>query len=221
MLGHFMFTGIVEETGRVVSFERGAAAWRLVIEARIVLEGTKPGDSIAVNGCCLTVVEAEGRHLQFDLLEETVRLTNLGKAGPGARVNLERSLRPDGKMGGHFVSGHIDGPGQIAVLEPRGTDRYLRVRYPVAYRGLLVPKGSITVDGVSLTVVEVGDDWFSIWLIPHTMEATNLGGRQAGEVVNLEFDLLAKYIDRLLALREEAAHQPAAAGAPTRPVWAD
>jgi riboflavin synthase len=214
-----MFTGIVEETGRVVSFDRGAAAWRLVVEASTVLEGSKIGDSIAVNGCCLTVVGRDARTLRFDLLEETVRLTNLSAVGPGGRVNLERSLRPDGKMGGHFVTGHIDDKGELVVLEPRGVDRYLRIRYPAQFRGLLVPKGSIAVDGVSLTVVEVVDDWFSIWLIPHTMEVTNLGTRRPGDAINLEFDMLAKYIDRLLALREEAARNPVAAGAPARPVW--
>ena len=214
-----MFTGIVEETGRVVAFEHKAAAWRLVVEATVVVQGTRIGDSIAVNGCCLTVVACDERSLSFDLLEETVRLTNVSQVGVGGVVNLERSLRPDGKMGGHFVTGHVEGPGEIAVLEPRGADRYLRVRYPVQYRGLLVPKGSITIDGVSLTVVEMQDDWFSIWLIPHTMEVTNLGGRHAGDRVNLEFDMLAKYIDRLLALREDAARNPQTAGAPVRPTW--
>ena len=140
------------------------------------------------------------------------------QVGAGGVVNLERSLRPDSKMGGHFVTGHIDGPGEIAVLEPRGADRYLRIRYPAQYRGLLVPKGSIAVDGVSLTVVEVTPEWFSIWLIPHTMEVTNLGGRKAGDQVNLEYDMLAKYVDRLLALREDAARNPQAA-LPVKPVW--
>ncbi len=213
-----MFTGIVEEVGRVVSFEHLGAAWRLVIEATVVVQGTNVGDSIAVNGCCLTVVARDGNRLSFDLLEETVRLTNIAKIGAGGVANLERSLRPDGKMGGHFVTGHVDGPGEIAVLEPRGADRYLRIRYPAQYRGLLVPKGSITVDGVSLTVVEVTPEWFSIWLIPHTMEVTNLGGRKAGDQVNLEYDMLAKYVDRLLAARDEAARNPQA-GLPVKPVW--
>lgn len=211
-----MFTGIVEETGRVASFTRGAAAWRLVVEARTVLGSTAVGDSIAVNGCCLTAVEIGEGRVQFDLLEETCRLTNLSTLTSDARVNLERSLRPDSRMGGHFVSGHIDGVGTVDTLEPRGADRYLRVRYPAAFRGLLVPKGCIAVDGISLTVVEVHDDWFSIWLIPHTLEATNLGSRQAGDAVNLEFDLLAKYVDRLLSVRgaSAASASSAAAAAP-------
>ena len=215
-----MLTGIVEEIGRVVSFEHKTAAWRLVVEAAFVVQGTDVGDSIAVNGCCLTVVERDAKRLSFDLLEETVRLTNISQVSEGGVVNLERSLRPDGKMGGHFVTGHVDGTGEIAVLEPRGADRYLRVRYPAQYRGLLVPKGSIAIDGVSLTVVEVTDEWFSIWLIPHSMEVTNLGVRRAGDRVNLEFDMLAKYIDRLLALREDAARNPQVAGAvPVKPIW--
>lgn len=213
-----MFTGIVEETGRVVSFVHQTAAWRLVIEAAAIVPGTSVGDSIAVNGCCLTVVAVAGNRLSFDLLEETVRLTNIAQVAPGGVVNLERSLRPDGKMGGHFVTGHVDGGGEILMLEPRGADRYLRVRYSVEHRGLLVPKGSIAIDGVSLTVVEVADDWFSIWLIPHTMEATNLGGRRAGDRVNLEFDMLAKYIDRLLTLRADAG-RGASSEVPVKPIW--
>ncbi len=214
-----MFTGIVEEIGRVVSFERQAAAWRLVIEAAVVVAGSNVGDSIAVNGCCLTVVSCTANQLSFDLLEETVRLTNIAQVAPGGVVNLERSLRPDGKMGGHFVTGHIDCTGEIETLEPRGADRYLRVRYPARHRGLLVPKGSIAVDGVSLTVVEVTDEWFSIWLIPHTMEVTNLGRRRAGERVNLEFDMLAKYVDRLLTLRGESAAGAPADSVPVKPIW--
>jgi riboflavin synthase len=196
-----MFTGIVEETGHVVSFAQRPEAWRLVVGARTVGEGAALGDSIAVNGCCLTLVALGDGRLEFDLLEETRRLTNLAAVGPGGRVNLERSLRPDGRLGGHFVTGHIDTTGTITTLEPRGADRLLRVAYPARFAPLLVPKGSVAVDGVSLTVVDVAPDWFSIWLIPHTLAVTNLGGRAVGEAVNLEFDLLAKYVDRALAAR--------------------
>lgn len=202
-----MFTGIVEETGHVVSFERRAAAWRLVVAARVACEGTALGDSIAVNGCCLTVVALGEGRLEFDLLEETRRLTNLQASGPGGRVNLERSLRTDGRLGGHFVTGHVDATGTIATLEPRGADRLLRIEYPARFAPLLVAKGSVAVDGVSLTVVDVAPDRFSIWLIPHTLEVTNLGGRAVGDAVNLEFDLLAKYVDRALTAR---LAQPAA-----------
>jgi riboflavin synthase len=214
-----MFTGIVEEVGQIVSFSRSSSAWRLVVEANLVAGGTCIGDSIAVNGCCLTVVAREGTRLSFDLLEETVRLTNISAVGTGGLVNLERSLRPDGKMGGHFVTGHIDGPGEIALLEPRGADHYIRVSFDQRYKGLLVPKGSIAIDGISLTVVETADTWFSVWLIPHTMAATNLRSRRPGEKVNLEFDMLAKYVERLLVARSSAADSTPSPAATVRPIW--
>jgi riboflavin synthase len=196
-----MFTGIVEEAGQVVSFQLGTAAWKLVIAADQVCAGTAVGDSIAVNGCCLTVVQAAGRHLQFDVLEETRRLTNFSALRPGGLVNLERSLRFDGKVGGHFVTGHIDGLGAIEVLEPRGKDYYLKVRAPAGSDRHLVHKGSIAIDGISLTVAEVAGDALAVWLIPHTIEVTNLREKRAGDLVNLEFDMLGKYVEKLLALR--------------------
>ncbi|MFA5057008.1 MAG: riboflavin synthase [Opitutaceae bacterium] len=196
-----MFTGIVEEAGQVGSFQLGKAAWKLVIAADQAREGVAVGDSIAVNGCCLTVVQAAGRNLQFDVLEETRRLTNFSALKPGALVNLERSLRFDGKVGGHFVTGHIDGLGTIEVLEPRGQDYYIRVRAPAGSGRYLIHKGSIAIDGISLTVAEVAGDVVAVWLIPHTIEVTNLREKRAGDLVNLEFDLLGKYVEKLLALR--------------------
>ena len=194
-----MFTGLVEETGSVVAFTQGAAGWRLQIAARVTLAGTAVGDSIAVNGCCLTVTHFDGANLFFDVLEETRRLTNFSALAPGALVNLERSLRFDGKVGGHFVTGHIDGLGVVEVREPRGADTYLRVGAPAGSGRYLIHKGSIAIDGISLTVAEVVGDSAAVWLIPHTLAATNLRGRQAGEKVNLEFDLLGKYVEKLLA----------------------
>jgi riboflavin synthase len=196
-----MFTGLVEETGRVGAFTQGAKAWHLSIAARVTLAGTAVGDSIAVNGCCLTVVQIVGSELQFDLLEETRRLTNFSALAAGAPVNLERSVRFDGKMGGHFVTGHIDGLGVIEVIEPRGADTYLRVRAPAGSGRYLIHKGSIAIDGISLTVAEVAGDAFAVWLIPHTLAATNLGTRRSGESVNLEYDLLGKYVEKLLQSR--------------------
>ena len=193
-----MFTGIVEETGRVVAFSKLAAAWRLQIAAGATLAGSALGDSIAVNGCCLTIAQIDAKHFYFDVLEETRRLTNFSDLAPGAPVNLERSLRFDGKVGGHFVTGHIDGLGAIEVFEPRGADHYLRVRAPVGGGRYLIHKGSIAIDGISLTVAEVEGDSFAVWLIPHTLAVTNLGPRRAGERVNLEFDLLGKYVEKLL-----------------------
>jgi riboflavin synthase len=195
-----MFTGIIEETGSVTAFTPQTAAWRLQIAARAALVGVALGDSIAVNGCCLTVVAVDEAHLFFDVLEETRRLTNFSALRPGAAVNLERSLRFDGKVGGHFVTGHIDGPGAIEVFEARGKDHYLRVRGPQGTGRYLIRKGSIAIDGISLTVAEVDGDALAVWLIPHTLAVTNLRERRAGETVNLEFDLLGKYTEKLLNL---------------------
>jgi riboflavin synthase len=196
-----MFTGIVEETGRVVAFTKGAAAWRLQVAATLALKDAAVGDSIAVNGCCLTIASFDAQHLFFDVLEETRRLTNFTALATGAPVNLERGLQFGGKIGGHFVSGHIDGLGAIETLEQRGDDYYLKVRAPAGSGRYLIHKGSVAIDGISLTVAEVEGDSFAVWLIPHTLAATNLRGRRPGESVNLEFDLLGKYVEKLLPVR--------------------
>jgi len=196
-----MFSGIVEAAGQVVSFQRGADAWKLVVDASAIGGGVAIGDSVAVNGCCLTAVQAAAGRLQFDVLEETRRLTNFSALLPGHRVNLERSLRFDGRVGGHFVTGHIDGLGTIEVLERRGADTYLRVGGPAGSGRYLIYKGSVAIDGISLTVAEADGDAAAVWLIPHTVETTNLREKHAGDRVNLEFDLLAKYVEKLLASR--------------------
>lgn len=193
-----MFTGIVEEKGRVLEFAAGPAGWRLRVRAERALGGLELGDSIAVNGCCLTAVAFDRESVSFDVLEETRRLTNLEALGAGAAVNLERSLRFDGKIGGHFVTGHIDGVGRVRVFEPRGKDHYLRVDAPAGQGRYLIRKGSVAIDGISLTVAEVDGDQFAVWLIPHTLEITSLGERRPGETVNLEFDLLGKYVEKLI-----------------------
>ncbi len=196
-----MFTGIIEEVGRVVAFAPAKDAWALQIGARTVPADVAIGDSVAVNGCCLTVTRFDAGHLWFDVLEETRRLTNFGDLQAGAAVNLERSLKPDSRMGGHFVSGHIDGPGQMEVWEPRGKDHYLRVHAPAGGGRYLIYKGSVAIDGISLTVAEVEGDAFAVWIIPHTLAATNLGEKKVGNRVNLEFDLLAKYVEKITAGR--------------------
>lgn len=193
-----MFTGIVEETGKIVSFQEGEGSWRLRVAAGKVLDDLKDGDSLAVNGCCLTVCGIDGREVSFDLLGETVKLTSIRQYAEGMEVNLERSLTPTTRMGGHFVTGHVDGVGEILVLERRGKDVFLQVKPPKEFMDYLVYKGSIAIDGTSLTVAEVGEDWFSVWLIPFTLEVTNLSDRKAGDGVNLEFDMLAKYVKELL-----------------------
>lgn len=196
-----MFTGIVEESGQVIAFEQRPEAWRLMVAARGVLADLTRGDSIAVNGCCLTVTAFDPGSLEFDVLEETRRLTNFASLRPGAKVNLERSLRFGGKVGGHFVTGHIDALGTIETFEPRGKDHYLLVRIPREHARFIVHKGSIAVDGISLTIAEVSDDRFAVWLIPHTLVVTNLGEKRAGDLVNLEFDLLGKHVEKLLLTR--------------------
>lgn len=192
-----MFTGIIEETGRVVAFKEGADSWRLQVAAKVVPADVKLGDSVAVNGCCLTVTKFDAGNLWFDVLAETRRLTNFAQLAPESLVNLERSLRADTRLGGHFVSGHIDAPGRVEVFEARGKDHYLKVHAPGGFARYLVYKGSIAIDGISLTVAEVTGDSFAVWLIPHTLAVTNLRSKKAGDTVNLEFDLLAKYVEKL------------------------
>jgi riboflavin synthase len=194
-----MFTGIVQEKGRVVSFEEGARSWRLTVAAGSMIEDLTLGDSIAVNGCCLTATDFDARRISFDLLAETVRLTSFAGLQGGDFVNLESSLRFNGKVGGHFVTGHIDGVGEVETFEARGRDYFLRVRTPTGSGRYLIYKGSVAINGVSLTVAEADGDGFAVWLIPHTLEVTNLGELGPGSVVNLEFDLLGKYVERLLA----------------------
>lgn len=191
-----MFTGIVEEKGRVLSFAKGENSWRLTIAVEIVARDAAIGDSIAVNGCCVTVTEFDEHTLTFDVLEETRLLTNFAEVREAGHVNLERSLRFDGKVGGHFVTGHIDETGRVDVFERRGTDYYLRVKCSAAGARLVVHKGSVAIDGVSLTVAEVTDESFAVWLIPTTLDVTNLGEKRPGDMVNLEFDLLGKYVEK-------------------------
>ncbi|MDE1171870.1 MAG: riboflavin synthase [Verrucomicrobium sp.] len=193
-----MFTGLIEMRGTVMAREVGADAVKLTLEAGQMAAEAVLGESIAVNGCCLTVAAIEEECLRFDLLAETERRTNLKSLLPGATVNLERALRADARLGGHFVSGHVDQTGRIAVWEPRGKDYRLEVEFDPAYGRYLVPKGCIAVDGISLTLAEVEKDRFGVWIIPHTRSVTALEERKAGDLVNLEFDLLAKYVEKMV-----------------------
>lgn len=197
-----MFTGIVEEAGIVERIQPGTKSIKFFVKSRHCARGLKRGGSLAVNGCCLTAVEVRGRRqvgtVGFDLLEETWRRTNLQFAKPGDRVNLERPLRAGAELGGHFVSGHIDGVGRIKRWEPVGSDRLLEIEAPLGIMKYIVFKGSIAVDGISLTVAKVTKKWFRVWIIPHTFEATALKEREVGDAVNLEGDLLGKYVERFL-----------------------
>jgi riboflavin synthase len=197
-----MFTGIVEETGRVEQITPGPKSIRLVLRTRLCGRGMKVGDSLAVNGCCLTAVKVQrraGRTLaHFDLLRETWERTNFQFAHSGSLVNLERSLPVNGRLGGHFVTGHIDGVGRIERWERAGQDHVLDISAPPEVQRYVVFKGSIAVDGISLTVAGVLKKGFRIWIIPHTWEVTNLRGRAVGDAVNLEADLVGKYVEQFV-----------------------
>lgn len=198
-----MFTGIIEETGRVKTVTPYAHGIRLVVAAGRLAHGLKLGDSLAVNGCCLTVVRLTRRGkvsaVQFDLLQETWGRTNLQFVRPGSAVNLERHLRADGRLDGHFVTGHVDGLGRISRWERSGNDHILEITAPTEVRRYVVEKGSIAVDGMSLTVAAVIRARIRIWIIPHTLEVTALRERRVGDAVNLEADILGKYVQRLLS----------------------
>jgi riboflavin synthase len=196
-----MFTGLVEETGEVASLELSAEGARLTVRAQLILEGLQIGDSIAINGCCLTATKIGNGTVSFDLLQETLRLTNLHALTAGAPVNLERALAAGARLGGHFVQGHIDCTSKVIDFSPSGADFRLEIALPASSQQYVVTKGSIAVDGISLTVAEVTPDSFILWIIPHTLAATNLRAKKAGDLANLEFDLLAKYVERMLAVR--------------------
>ncbi len=194
-----MFTGIVEELGTVLAVEQRGDAARIRIGAGDVLDRAKLGDSTAVDGCCLTVVELGDGWWEADVSDETLRRTTLGARQVGDRVNLERPLLVTDRLGGHIVQGHVDAVGEVMAPVPD-----LRVRMPDDLRRYVIEKGSITVDGVSLTVVQPTEDGFTVAVIPHTAEVTTLGAKTPGDTVNLEVDLIAKYTERLLAFEEEA-----------------
>src|SRR5437764_13944475 len=188
-----MFTGLVETLGTIQHVRDDGPGRRLTLSAPSLLDDLKLGDSVAVNGCCLTGVEMTADGFSFEAGPETLRLTNLGELRAGDRVNLERSLRLGDPLGGHFVTGHVDGLGQIAERRREGDWEFLWFRAPPALAEQMAPKGSIAVDGISLTLVDVGPDGFSVMLIPHTLAVTTLGFKTVGASVNLETDLLAKY----------------------------
>ncbi|QGN49329.1 riboflavin synthase [Micromonospora sp. WMMD558] len=205
-----MFTGIVEELGEVVRVTETAGDSALVaIRGPLVTSDARHGDSIAVNGVCLTVVDVADGTFTADVMGETLRRSALGALRPGDPVNLERAAALGSRLGGHLVQGHVDGVGEVVSREPADQWETVRFRLPAALARYVVEKGSITVDGVSLTVAGVGTDWFSVGLIPTTLKLTTLGTRGVGDPVNLEVDVLAKYVERLLG-----AHLPGEAGRP-------
>ncbi|QBX56977.1 riboflavin synthase [Nocardioides seonyuensis] len=198
-----MFTGIVEELGTVEHVHDQGDAIRLTVRAGLVLEGTALGDSIAVNGCCLTVAEIGDGTWTADLMQETLDKTSLRGVQPGDTVNLERAVTPQTRLGGHIVQGHVDGVGKVISRSPSEHWEVVEISLPPHLSRYLVDKGSITVDGVSLTVVAAGPDHFTVSLIPETLARTTLGSRRPGDRVNLEADIIAKHVEKLLA-----AHDP-------------
>jgi riboflavin synthase len=198
-----MFTGIVEEAGVIEKITPTARSIEMTVRAATCGRGVRVGDSVAVNGCCLTAVKVtargKARLLQFDLLQESWNRTNFQFARPGSLVNLERSLRANGELGGHFVTGHVDGTGTITRWERAGKDHVLDIAAPPNVMRYVIDKGSIAVDGISLTVAAALKKSFRIWIIPHTHEITALRERKIGDAVNLEADLLGKYVERFIA----------------------
>ncbi len=211
-----MFTGIVEATGKVLNFTESDKAWKLIVAVpNAVAEELVIGDSLANNGCCLTVVESKKNldkdyyEVTFELLDETVRLTSFEGVKAGALINLERPLASGARLGGHFVTGHIDMRSCVQIFEERGKNYYLKVDVAKEFLNYVVYKGSIAIDGISLTIAEAHEDGLAVWLIPHTLSVTNLSECKVGKFVNLEFDILAKYVEKISSGKREASiYQP-------------
>lgn len=200
-----MFTGLVECTAPVLDFQPRSGGARLRLQLGPMAAEVKEGDSIAVNGCCLTATDIASEAVAFDLLEQTLRVTNLGSLRPGDLVNIERAMQAGARLGGHFVQGHVDDTVEILTWREEGADWRLEVSLPDEARGLVIPKGSICLDGISLTAAEVRADGVTCWIIPHTRQLTHLATKQAGQRMNVEWDMLAKHVRELV--RAELARQ--------------
>jgi len=196
-----MFTGLVEEIGLCEDLQRSAGSARLMIQAPGISCGVKIGDSISVNGCCLTAISIREGVMAFDLLDETLQRTNLKGLISGRKINLERSLLADGRLGGHFVQGHVDATIPVVAILQQGSDLRIDFKVPPEFAAYVAYKGSVAINGVSLTIAEVTADSFAVWIIPHTATHTNLGDLRVGDLVNLECDMLAKYAARIMQMR--------------------
>jgi riboflavin synthase len=193
-----MFTGIIEELGKIISFESRGDGARIKISARTVTEKTMEGDSIAVNGVCLTALDVTSDSFAADVSGETLKRSTLGRLNAGARVNLERAVTPTTRLGGHIVQGHVDSTGKFLQAVKQGDFWTVRIAFPPELARYLIYKGSIAVEGISLTIADLTDDYFEIAVIPKTWELTNLSGLKPGDAVNLEVDMIAKYVERIL-----------------------
>lgn len=200
-----MFTGIIEELGRVRSIERRGEGVRIVIEARVVTEGSHEGDSIAVNGVCLTALEVQERSFAADGSRETLDRSTLGRLRAGSLVNLERAVTPSTRLGGHIVQGHVDARGEFLSADEHGGSWTVRIAYPPEMARYLVFKGSVAVEGISLTIAGLSDQYFEIAVIPKTWEVTNFSHLRPGDEVNLEADVIAKYVERMMTLSNTAS----------------
>lgn len=204
-----MFTGIIEEVGTIEQMKQSGEAIVFTIGAKKILEDVKLGDSIAVNGVCLTVTSFTNRSFTVDVMPETVRATSLHTLTRGSKVNLERAMAANGRFGGHFVSGHVDGIGEIIRKEPVANAVYYEIKVTKTLRNYMILKGSVAVDGTSLTIFGLTDDTFTISLIPHTRAETILGDKQVGDIVNIECDVIGKYVEQFLRKKEEEKTSPA------------
>ncbi|ROL57459.1 riboflavin synthase [Bacteroidetes/Chlorobi group bacterium Naka2016] len=199
-----MFTGIIEEIGKVLNISRIGNSVRLRIGVDKIIDGLKNGDSVSVNGACLTVVNLGRNFFEVDAVEETVSKTNLGRLNAGGFVNLERARMFNDRIDGHIVQGHIDTTGKIEKIVSAQVSKFFFISFPKEFKEFVVPKGSIAIDGISLTIVEVGESWFSVSIIPYTIENTTLKNRKVGDIVNLEFDILGKYVVNFLKIHNRS-----------------
>lgn len=193
-----MFTGLVEETGKLVEKIAVGNGYRLKFEAKVVLDDLEIGSSVAVNGCCLTVVELNENIFAVDTIEETLLKTNLGKLNIGSRVNLERPLKAEARLGGHFVLGHVDTTGIVEEVNELSHSHFVTISFPADFKKYLIYVGSVAIDGVSMTVARLNNNMFSVGIIPHTWKETIFSDKKAGDTVNLEFDVLGKYVERIM-----------------------
>jgi riboflavin synthase len=200
-----MFTGIIEELGKVRSIEQRGENARIVIEAQVVLSDTNHGDSIAVNGVCLTALDIKPDTFSADVSKETLERSTLGRLGPGTVVNLERAVTPTTRLGGHIVQGHVDGRGQLTAVTDHGESWTIRISYPDELARYLVYKGSVAVEGISLTIAGLTDNYFEVAIIPKTWEVTNLSRLKPGDDVNIEVDIMGKYVERILSFTSQNA----------------
>lgn len=202
-----MFTGIIEEIGTISSIQKGRHSALLHIQAALILEDLKIGDSVAVNGVCLTATSVQGNSFTADVMHETLNRSSLAHLSRGSHVNLERAMAANGRFGGHIVAGHVDGTGRIIQIRKDDTAIWYTIQAGPSILRYIIEKGSIAIDGISLTVAQTGEDWFSISAIPHTVAATTLKERRTGDLVNLENDMIGKYVEKLFVPSEETVNQ--------------